>query len=428
MPTPSRQLRSQRPVERTVCSLAEEYLSGLRAVVLNGPRQAGKTTILRQLHAAHGGTFLNLDDEATLAVVRHDPRGITGDADAPVIIDEVQRVGDPLILAVKVRVDTSKARGQFILAGSLRFLSVPGITESLAGRAGVLEVWPFSQGEIDGITERFIDIAFTDAGRLRRLPPSNLTRRDYFERICAGGYPEPLAIASPRVRASWYDGYLTNVIERDLREVARIREDSAAESILRYLAATTAQELNTTALSNKTGYSAKTVRRYLDLLRTAFLIHRIPAWSRNVTAKVVKHPKIHLTDTGVAAHLLSLSAAALARPVSPSRGALLETFVVNELAKQRVWSDTDARIHHWRDRSGLEVDIVLQAGDGRVVGVECKAADSVNMADFRGLAALRDNLGDDFTHGYLLHTGPQALSFGDRLTLLPVSALWHDYS
>ncbi|WP_419999308.1 ATP-binding protein [Streptomyces boninensis] len=254
--------------------------------------------------------------------------------------------------------DGDEERGQFVMAGSLRFLSVPGITESLAGRAGVLEVWPFSQGELAGVTEHFIDLAFANPEQLRDLPPSPQTRKDYFERICAGGYPEPLAIQSPRVRSSWYDGYLTNVIERDLREVARIREDSAAESMLRYLASTIAQELNITAVSNKTGFSAKTVRRYLDLLRTAFLIHRVPARSRNVTAKVVKHPNVHLTDTGVAAHLLSLNAAALARPVAPCRGALLETFVVNELAKQRVWSETDARIHLWRDRSGLEVDIV----------------------------------------------------------------------
>lgn len=289
-------------------------------------------------------------------------------------------------------------------------------------------MWPLSQGELSGVRERFIEVAFDDPDTLRGLPPSTERREEYFARICGGGYPEPLAIPSARIRSAWYDDYLTTVIQRDLRETAQIREPGAADAMLRYFAATTAQELNTSAVAAKIGIHRATVDRYLGLLETVFLLRRIAPWSRNLLARAVRHPKVHLCDTGLAAHLLGVSPRALARPVAPARGALVETFIVGELLKQATWNEPDVRVHHWRDRSGREVDAVLETRDGRAVGIESKAADSVDETDFRGLIAMRDNLGGAFVHGFVLYTGPKALPFGDRLTALPLSALWHDFS
>jgi uncharacterized protein len=178
-------------------------------------------------------------------------------------------------------------------------------------------------------------------------------------------------------------------------------------------------------LDVKTGLHRTTVSRYLELLEAVFLIHRLPVWSRNLTARVVKHPKLHLTDTGLAASLLGASPESLAKPVSPARGPLIETFIVNELSKQATWSETPVRLHHWRVSGGAEVDIVIEKDDGHVIGIECKAKDTVTAEDFRGLATLRDLVGDQFSLGIVLNTGKQGgISFGDRLVSLPIAALW----
>lgn len=158
-----------------------------------------------------------------------------------------------------------------------------------------------------------------------------------------------------------------------------------------------------------------------------FLVHRVPAWSRSLTAKVVKRPKLYLTDTGVAANLLGKQTAALRRPTDPAAGPLFETFVVNELAKQLTWSETSARLSHFRDRDGMEVDIILEAADGRVLAVEVKATSTARPEDFRGLASVRDHLdraGGEFVAGVVLHTGTRRLPFGDRLAALPAADVW----
>jgi len=410
---------------RACGDLVEEYLATFRVVILNGPRQAGKTTLLRHVHARHGGTLLNLDDEQLLQAAVSDPLGFVESGTEPRLIDEVQRAGDPLVRAIKADVDAVRRPGRYILAGSTRFLSTPSLSESLAGRGAVVDVWPFSQGEFDGRFERFIDLAFDAPDSLRELPPSHVDRSGYFERICRGGFPEPALMHGTRARRTWFRSYVQAIAERDIREMTRLNEPSAITKLLSYLVSITAQEHNSVQTSNKTGLHRATVNRYLELLQAVFLIHRLPAWSRNPTARVVKHAKVHVTDTGLAASLLGISPESLAMPVAPARGALVETFIVNELAKQATWSEAEVRLHHWRVSGGAEVDVVLEREDGRIVGIESKARDTVTAEDFRGLAALRDLVGDQFCQGIVLHTGKRgSVNFGDRLLSLPVAALW----
>ncbi len=410
---------------RACGDLVEEYLATFRVVILNGPRQAGKTTLLRHVHARHGGTLLNLDDEQLLQAAVSDPLGFVESGTEPRLIDEVQRAGDPLVRAIKADVDAVRRPGRYVLAGSTRFLSTPSLSESLAGRGAVVDVWPFSQGEFDGRFERFIDLAFDAPDSLRELPPSHVDRSGYFERICRGGFPEPALMHGTRARRTWFRSYVQAIAERDIREMTRLNEPSAITKLLSYLVSITAQEHNSVQTSNKTGLHRATVNRYLELLQAVFLIHRLPAWSRNPTARVVKHAKVHVTDTGLAASLLGISPESLAMPVAPARGALVETFIVNELAKQATWSEAEVRLHHWRVSGGAEVDVVLEREDGRIVGIESKARDTVTAEDFRGLAALRDLVGDQFCQGIVLHTGKRgSVNFGDRLLSLPVAALW----
>ncbi|MFE5507345.1 ATP-binding protein [Amycolatopsis japonica] len=410
---------------RASCAVAEEYLASFRVVILNGPRQAGKTTMLRHLHRRHGGTSFNLDDEQLLQAAIEDPVGFAGTGPEPRLIDEVQRAGDPLIRAIKAEVDAENGPGRYVLAGSTRFLATPSLSESLAGRGVVVDVWPFSQGEFEGRFERFIDVAFDEPGRLLGLGPASVDRADYFERICRGGFPEPALLGGARARKAWFRAYVQAIAERDIREMSRVNEPSAMTALLAYLASITAQEHNSVNTSTRTGLHRTTVNKYVELLEAVFLVHRLPAWSRNLTSRAVKHAKLHLTDTGLAASLLGVSPESLAKPVAPTRGPLVETFIVNELAKQATWSEAEVRLHHWRVSGGAEVDVVMERDDGQVVGIEAKARDTVTAADFRGLAQLRDLLGDQFTQGIVLHTGSQgAISFGDRLMALPLDSLW----
>jgi len=399
-------------------------MEAFRVVTLNGPRQAGKTTLARLVHRRRGGTLVTFDDSDALEAARRDPLGFVTGFPEPLVIDEFQLAGDPLARAIKRVVDDDPRPGRFLLTGSSDFLSIPSLSESLAGRVRIVDLWPLSQGEQEGTVERFIDLLFDDPEALRGPPPSDLDRADCFRRVCRGGFPEVTATASARIRAGWFDSYVRTVTQRDIRELARIRQARELPRLLRLAAARTAQEANTADLARDVGMPAATVRGYLSLLAAVYLLVRLPAWSRNLTAKVKRRPKNYLTDSGLAADLLGLDPAALARPTAPAAGQLLETFVVMELLRQRGWSTTRVDLHHFRDRDGPEVDVVLESRDGRVAALEVKAAVSVSRRDFRWLEMLRDKLGALFVQGAVLHAGPRAYGFGDRLAALPVSTLW----
>ncbi|GAB2478870.1 ATP-binding protein [Streptosporangium sandarakinum] len=411
-------------ISRRVIGHAEEFLDAFRVVIVNGPRQSGKTTLLQQLNAGRGGTYLTLDDGPLRAAAQADPSAFITDGSRPMMIDEIQRGGDDLILAIKAEVDRNPERGQFVLAGSTRFLSTPSLSESLAGRAGILEVWPFAQEELAPTGGSFLVAAFDNPEALRSSSLSDHERRDYFELVCRGFYPEAIGMRSEFTRGSWYRTYVQSVIDTDIREMARVDEPSNLGQLLSLAAASTAQEPNIMKISSDLQLHRTTVSRYLGLLETVFLIRQIPAWSRNLTARAVRRPKLHVTDTGLAAHLIGVDADGLAARVSPARGPLVESFIVNEIAKQATWAPFPVGLHHWRVSQGAEVDLVLERNNGRVVGVEAKATDAVKQDDFKGLIALRESLGESFVHGFVFYTGVRSLSFGDRLTALPISALW----
>jgi predicted AAA+ superfamily ATPase len=233
-----------------------------------------------------------------------------------------------------------------------------------------------------------------------------------------------MTMRSELARDEWYSAYVQSIIETDIREMAKIDEPSNLRRLLRHLAASTAQELNVIKTASDLGLHRTTVNRYLGLLETVFLVQSLPAWSRNLNPRTVRRAKVHLTDTGLAAHLLSVDAEGLAARVAPARGPLVETFIVNELAKQATWAPYRLKLFHWRVSQGAEVDLVVERTNGRVIGVEAKATDAVELKDFKGLYTLRDALGDQFVHGFVLYTGKRSLAFGDRLTALPISALW----
>jgi uncharacterized protein len=411
-------------VERHVWPLLAECVRDFRVTIVNGPRQSGKTTLLNQLHARVGGAFVTLDDTDQRAAARDDPAGCLQAMARPLFIDEVQRAGDPLVLAIKAAVDRDTRPGAFVLSGSTRFLTVPTLSESLAGRAALIDLWPFSVAERVGATPAFLDRLIAEPNTLLQDRAAPITRHEYLRLACAGGFPEAVALSSARSRARWFSSYLTTVTQREVLDIARIRQVGVLPRMFRLLAALTAQELNVAALARDLGIDDQTVSSYLPLLETVYLLHRLPAWSRNLTAKVRRRPKVHLTDPGLAAWLMEQSADALARPGNAVAGSLLETLVVNELMKLRSAANVEVGLFHFQDRDGREVDCLLETPSGRVAGVEVKAAATVRADDFRHLRMLRDRLGDDFVAGVVFCTGEQPLPFGDRLMALPISLLW----
>ena len=414
-----------RLIQRRLQDFAIEGLGAFRAVVVNGPRQSGKSTLLGLLHQQIGGTSLTLDDRDLLRSSRTDPTGFVVERSHPLLIDEVQRGGDPLILAIKADIDRHpQDRGRYVLAGSSRFLTVPTITESLAGRVRILDLWPFSQGEIDGTNDDFIDVLFQPTDVLRSLAPPVLTRADVMERVTRGGFPTAVSIENRRLRRDFFVDYVNTLTQRDLVQLRQPRRVVDVPRLFQAMIARTAQELVPANLASDFGLSHDTVRDYLGLFETIYTHHLLPAWSTNFASRASHRPKIHAVDSGLAAAILGVDAQALARPEHPAAGSLFETFVVGELRRQLTWSDALGRIYHYREHDGREIDVIIETADGRVGAIEVKAARDVDEHDFRHLRTMRDQLGERFINGVLIHLGVRPTSFGDRLTALPVSALW----
>lgn len=406
---------------RFVTDQIRAALSDTPVVAVNGARQVGKSTLVLELLSTtlrDRTQFVTLDDRTQRDAAMSDPIGFVR-REGLLVIDEVQRVPD-LLPAVKVEVDRDRRPGRFLLTGSARLLAVPEMSESLAGRVEIIDLWPLSQGEISRHSERFVDAAFRWDPALSTR--TDMTRPDYMLRVCAGGFPEPLERVGRR-RKSWFANYSTTVLERMVSDIAHIDRLAAMPQLLRLCAARTANELNVRDVASDLGLPYRTVGAYLTHLQATYLVHLLPAWSRNLTSKVVRRPKVLITDTGLAAYLLGVDADALADMTAPA-GPLLETFVVMELRKQLAWADVDATMYHWRDRGGAEVDIILQTPDGGVVGIEVKASSTARTDDFRGLRILEDKLGDRFKGGIVLYTGGDTVPFGTRLAAVPVAAIW----
>ncbi len=418
--------------ERHAEAVVATALRESRVVIINGPRQAGKTTLSRLVQRSRGGAWVSLDSPEVLHACVADPPGFLAAYPRPLFIDEFQRAGDALVRAIKVEVDRDSSRGQFLLSGSSRFLTIATISESLAGRVQIVDLWPFTQGEAEQLgpqADTLLSRLFDDTARLAvQLPEAPLDRASYLDRICRGGYPEVHALPAP-ARRHWFDGYLRTVMQRDAPAVARGRHLAELPRLARVLGARTGQELIVDHIARESGIERTVLARtYLPLLETLYLTLSLPAWSRNFTTRAVRHPKTYIGDPGLAARILGVSAEALGRPGSPALGALLETFVVTELVRQAARrGEPGISLFHYRTKDQAEVDVVAEADDGRMAAIEVKASRTVGQDAFRVLHTLRsqvDRAGGQFVRGVVLYLGNDALSFGDRLTALPVSHLW----
>jgi predicted AAA+ superfamily ATPase len=405
-------------------------LADTPVVLLAGARQTGKTTLVRDtLNASIAVNYATLDDIDVLSAATADPQGFISSLGAlsePIILDEVQRAPG-LFPAIKANVDRDRRPGRFLLTGSANVLLLPKLSESLAGRMEILTMWPLSQREIEGREGSFVDSLFGDPSPIevfKDIVPAS--RTNIVDRIVRGGYPEPISRTGQR-REAWFDAYLSTILQRDVRELANIEGLTQMPRLLSILAARTSSLLNLSDISRTANISYSTLQRYLSLLETAYLIHTLPAWSGNLTTRLIKAPKVILNDTGLASYLLGLSEARLIR--EPTHlGALLENFVAMEVFKDIGAGLSRSTVFHWHTANREEVDLVLEKRDGSLVGIEVKASGSVNSSDFKGLNSLKKMTGDRFIRGILIYTGERVVPFGEQLFALPLSALWHGLS
>ena len=414
-------------VERRVLRIVQARLAEEPVVALQGPRTVGKSTLLGEVADRHGVEVIDLDEPAVRDAVTADPGTFTAGA-PPVCIDEFQKA--PLVLdAIKAELNRRLEPGRFVLTGSTRFDALPRAAQALTGRIHVIDLMPFSQGEIDGHAEDFLAVAMTTPEQLVNTRRSRTGRAQYIERVCRGGLP--LAVArSAEARNRWIDDYVRVSLARDVTELARIRQGALLPALLRRLAAQTGQVLNMAAAGRGAGLEPRTAETYTKLLEDLFLVRRLGAWGRTLRARTAAAPKIHILDSGVAARLLGLSPARLGRldPAALSEfGHLLETFVVGELLKQESWTGDIAAAGHWRTHDGHEVDLVVERHDGAVTAFEVKAASRVTARDVRGLRALRGALGEGFNSGIVLYTGELAYRLDDRIIVAPIDLLWSEH-
>lgn len=396
-----------------------EALADTPAVLIHGPRQCGKTTLAQLIGKERGYRYFTFDDAAVLAAAREDPVGFVERLPERTILDEVQRV-PTLFASLKRVIDRQRKAGRFILTGSANVLLVPQLSDSLAGRMEIVRLYPLAQCELEGIEPRFLDGLFGDAFKVSH---TGLLGTQLAERILKGGYPEPQRRATWRRRRDWYHDYVETIVQRDIRELARISRLQAMSRLLKLAAGQSACLLNVSDLASPFQLSRPTIRDYMGLLEQIFLVDFLQPWHSNRTKRLIKTPKLYLGDTGLASALLRLDVAQLNED-RDLLGRLLETFVYGELKRQASWHETDLAFHHFRDKDGYEVDLVIQQEGRRFAGIEVKAASTVTERDFRGLRRFREMIGKRFHAGVVLYDGEHLLPFGDGLYAVPISALW----
>jgi predicted AAA+ superfamily ATPase len=404
--------------KRHVLRELEQCLKIFPAILLTGARQSGKTTLVDELAAKGGYYTVTLDDDTTLASAIRDPSGWLLSLPKPVIIDEVQRAPE-IFLAMKLDIDKNRNPGRYILTGSSDPLLSPDLADSLAGRMGILNLYPLSQGEIRGKEESFINKVFSDSfhpEQVEELTPENL-----YQIMIRGGFPTVQALDNSDIKR-WFKSYIKTMLERDVTDIANIDGLQEFPRLLRLLANRSSMVVNIADVARSLGLVSVTTNRYISILEAIFFVHFLPAWFTNLGKRLKKAPKIHLCDTAMIAQLLDVDEARLLKDTQLA-GHFLETFVYSELNKQKSWSSIQCDLFHFRD-GDYKVDLVLEKPDGTIVGIEVTMSRTLATDDLKGLRHLQKTSNNNFKRGIILHPGSQIEYLDDNLWSVPIQCLW----
>ena len=413
-------------IARHVADRLQVALQDTPAVLINGPRQCGKTTLVQQL--AQGMSYITLDDPGMLIAAQQDPVGLLRQMDRAVI-DEVQRAPQ-LLLALKMSIDQDRRPGRFLLTGSANILALPQIADSLAGRMEVHTLLPLSQAELQGRPSDFLQRAQGQSWPVSHpswvypavMDAKNELHAGAIGNALAGGYPEMRLRPSVTRRQAWAKAYIQTLVERDVQDIAQVEHLSQIPYLLDIAAAHCGQLFNASQIGGQLMLDTRTLDKYLGVLEKLFLVQRLPAWGRNELNRLIKTPKLHFLDAGLQATLTRLTPDMLITH-RERWGATLETWVYAELRKALALSDEAWYLSHYRDKDQVEVDFVLENPQRQLIGIEVKAAATVQVQDFKGLRKLQAQTGADFLTGIVLYDGAHALPFGPGMWAVPLAAL-----
>jgi len=396
----------------------QEALQDSPVVLIHGPRQCGKTTLARTLEEKDGYSYISFDNDIQRSAAQSDPVSFVADLPDLCILDEVQRV-PALFTSIKANVDNDRRPGRFIFTGSANILMLPKIADSLAGRMEILRLYPLAQAELNNSRPGVLGDLFGNQFKSRK---GNRLGIDLARLIVGGGYPAALSRKSNKRSATWYRDYIESLIVKDVQEYARISSLDTLPRLMEMASSQTARLLNIANLASPFELTRPTIKEYLTLLESLFLLDRVPAWHRNRLNRLIKTPKLHIGDTGVGCAILGVDADALWED-RKLLGQMLESFVFQELRKLASWQEEPVRFSHFRNKDGVEVDLVLESGR-QVVGIEVKAAATVTADDFKSLRKLKEAVGKPFQCGAVLYDGDVTVRFGEDLVAVPVERLW----
>lgn len=405
----------------------QNALENFPCVFINGPRQAGKTTLAQRIWPESRASHVTFDDTAALALASSSPDVFLSGWSGPLVLDEIQLV-PPLFRSLKASIDSRRAQsgghlaGLYILTGSTNILSLPRLSDALVGRMIVKTLYPFSAAEIHHSTGCFAERLKKGDFSAGPMAPQDAAG-DLVETIRRATFPE-IHDAGETARADWFRSYVSALVQRDVRQIMDIEKVTLLPQLLRLMATRTGGLLNEADLARSIRENAVTTRRYRTLLDLLFLTVTVPPWFRNAGKRLVRSPKVFLLDTSMVCHLTGRTLGDVARSDPGLFGHLLENFVATELLKQAAASLQQSGLHHFRTSDGKEVDFVIEFPDQTLVGIEVKAADTVSLGDCAGLVALQQVAGRDFAQGCILYRGRQRLKMTEKIWALPLSTLW----
>ncbi|MGO9481745.1 MAG: ATP-binding protein [Candidatus Kryptoniota bacterium] len=405
-------------------NIAPRLLEALRespVTLLIGARQTGKSTLAKWIvQEHHKARYITLDDASMLAAARNDPTGFIQGFDENLVIDEVQRAPE-LFIAIKSEVDRKKAPGKFLLTGSANVLFLPRVAESLAGRMEIVKLFPFSETEIDSKKDSFLDYIF--GKRIQFAAGYRRKAKSIQGTIIRGGFPEVVQRTRNERRAAWFESYVTAILQRDIRDISNVEGLTALPRLLSLIASRSSTLLNYAELANSSGIPQTTLKRYMALFDTTFLVQLLPAWSSNFSKRLIKTPKVFITDTGLTAHLLGIDTRRLLSD-HVLLGKMLECLVFSELSKHQSWSKGNYRLYHFRTAAGEEIDFLIERADGSIMGIEVKSSSTVDAGTFKNMRSLAKEVGENFVRGVVLYMGSEYVPFDGKMIALPIQSLW----
>lgn len=402
-----------------------ETLDFAPVVLINGARQSGKSTFAKELIAeGRVKDYITMDNPTTLSQITKSPVDFLENLPVGTVIDEVQRIPE-LFTSIKYVVDNNRVPGRFLLTGSANILLLPKLADSLAGRMSLHTLRPFSVGEFEDKKEDFIDWLFSEDFEGFKIK-ERLDAKDLYNKITKGSYPEVLASNySPENQTRWYDSYINTLLVRDIRDMSDISGLNDIPALLSLLASRNGSLLNTSDISRTIDIPSTTLKRYINLLHSLYLIDFLKPWYKNFGKTLIKAPKTYLNDTGFCMHLLQKNQESL----EVDRilfGHLLENFIILEIQKQIGWSKVKPSMYYLRTKDGQEIDLILESRSGKLVAIEIKASSSFKPETVNNIKEFEKSMGDNFHRGIIFYTGQETLMISDKIYVLPIQALWEN--